>query len=129
MFDYNFFGRSEKSGLLSQQLILAEGGFKSKLLPSSADQWIATTNVSFNVWNWIEVYGDAGFVKNHQRDAAFLYDSGLRLNLVTDYFELYFPVYSNNGWEIAQPNYQEKIRFIFTFSPKSLLNLFTRKWF
>ena len=129
MFDYNFFGRSEKSGLLSQQLILGEGGFKSKLLPSSANQWIATTNVSFNIWNWIEVYGDAGFVKNHTSDAKFLYDSGIRLNLVTDYFELYFPVYSSNGWEVGQPKYQEKIRFIFTFSPKSLLNLFTRKWF
>ena len=129
LFDYNLFGRSEKTGFFSQQLILAEGGFKSKLKPDSANQWLATTNISFNIWNWIEVYGDAGFLKNHNQSEKFLYDSGIRLNLVTDYFELYFPVYSNNGWEIAQPDYQEKIRFIFTFSPKSLINLFTRKWF
>ncbi len=129
LFEYNFFGRSEATGFLSQQLILAEGGFKSKLKPSSANQWLVTTNVSFNVWNWVELYGDVGFLKNHNQNEKFLYDSGVRLNLVTDYFELYFPVYSNNGWEIAQPNYQEKVRFIFTFSPKSLFNLFTRKWF
>jgi len=129
LFDYNLFGRSEKTGFFSQQYIIGEGGFKSKLIPSSANQWLATTNFSFNIWNWIEVYGDAGFLKNHNQNEKFLYDSGIRLNLVTDYFELYFPVYSNNGWEIAQPNYQEKIRFIFTFSPKSLINLFTRKWF
>jgi hypothetical protein len=49
--------------------------------------------------------------------------------LVTDYFELYFPLYSNNGWEVSQPNYGEKIRFIITVSPKTLTGLFTRKWF
>ncbi len=129
LYEYNFFGRSETTGLLSQQIILAEGGFKSKLNPNRANQYMATTNVSFNIWNWIEVYGDAGIVKNHHREAKFLYDSGIRLNLVTDYFELYFPVYSNNGWEIAQSHYNEKIRFIATFSPKTLINLFTRKWF
>lgn len=129
LYDYNFFGRSEKTGLLSQQIILAEGAFKSKLKTDRANQWIATTNVSFSIWNWIEAYGDAGFVKNHHADPEFLYDSGIRLNLVTDYFELYLPVYSNNGWEISQPHYNEKIRFIATFSPKTLINLFTRKWF
>ena len=129
LFEHNFFGRSETTGLYSQQIILAEGGFKSKLVPKNVNQWIVTTNASFNIWNWIEVYGDLGLVKNHGLSEKFIYDSGIRLNLVTDYFELYFPVYSNNGWEVAQPHYNEKIRFIFTFSPKTLLNLFTRKWF
>lgn len=129
LFDYNFFGRSETEGTLSQQIIIAEGAFKSKLIPERANQWMATTNISFSIWNWIEAYGDAGFVKNHHSEEKFLYDSGIRLNLVTDYFELYFPVYSNNGWEISQSHYNEKIRFIATFSPKTLINLFTRKWF
>ncbi|WP_227871635.1 aminopeptidase [Flavobacterium kingsejongi] len=128
LFDYNYYGRSESSGLFSQQLIIAEGGFKSKLDIPYANQWITTVNGSFNIWNWIELYGDAGMVKNKYSDPKFIYDSGIRLNLVTDYFELYFPVYSSNGWEIAQPNYNEKIRFIVTISPGTLLNLFTRKW-
>jgi hypothetical protein len=102
LFEYNLFGRSETTGLFSQQFILAEGGFKSKIVPSSINQWITTTNVSFNVWNWIEVYGDLGFVKNRATQPEFIYDSGIRLNLVTDYFELYFPVYSNLGWEIVK---------------------------
>jgi hypothetical protein len=129
LFEYNLFGRSETTGLFSQQFILAEGGFKSKIVPSSINQWITTTNMSFNVWNWIEVYGDLGFVKNRATQPEFIYDSGIRLNLVTDYFELYFPVYSNLGWEIAQHNYSEKVRFVITLSPKTLMNLFTRKWF
>jgi hypothetical protein len=38
----------------------------------------------------------------------FVYDSGIRLNLVPDYFEMYLPVYSSNGWEMRQDNYNEK---------------------
>ena len=129
MFDYDYLGRSEDSGIFSQQLIIAEGGFKSKLSTPYANDWILTTNASINIWKWVEVYGDLGLIKNKYQDAKFVYDSGIRLNLMTDYFELYFPIYSNNGWEIAQPQYDEKIRFIITLSPKTLIGLFTRKWF
>ncbi|MBT8223420.1 MAG: metalloprotease, partial [Eudoraea sp.] len=129
LFDYNYLGRSEDSGITSQQIIIAEGGFKSRLENPFANDWILTSNASFNLWKWIELYGDVGFIKNKNVNSRFVYDSGIRLNLVTDYFELYFPLYSNNGWEIAQPNYETRIRFLITLSPKTLIGLFTRKWF
>ncbi|WP_317133635.1 gluzincin family metallopeptidase [Flavobacterium tiangeerense] len=129
LFDYNYIGRSENSGLFSQQYIIAEGGFKSKIDTPFANRWLTSLNASYSIWNWIELYGDVGLMKNSGSKERFVYDSGIRLNLVTDYFELYFPVYSNNGWEISQNKYNEKIRFIVTFSPKTLLNLFNRKWF
>ncbi|MFS4469057.1 metalloprotease [Maribacter sp. 2210JD10-5] len=131
LFDYGYLGRSEDSGIYSQQIIIAEGGFKSFLDQRYrfSNDWLATTNASFNLWRWIELYGDLGLVKNRGLDAKFVYDSGVRLNLVTDYFELYFPLYSNNGWEIAQPDYGEKIRFIVTVDIKTITGLFTRRWF
>lgn len=129
MFDLGYLGRSEESGLVSQQIIIAEGGFKSQFEDQFGSDWIATTNASFNIWRWMELYGDIGFIGDKGESARFVYDSGVRLNLVTDYFELYFPVYSNNGWEIAQPNYLERVRFIVTISPKTLTGLFTRRWF
>ncbi|WP_243414911.1 metalloprotease [Flagellimonas aquimarina] len=129
LFDLAYLGRSEDSGIFSQQIIIAEGGFKSQLDNPFANDWIATTNASTNIWRWIEAYGDLGYIKNKGENARFVYDSGVRLNLVTDYFELYFPVYSNRGWEIAQPYYGERIRFIVTLSPRTLIGLFTRKWF
>ncbi|WP_235935399.1 gluzincin family metallopeptidase [Flavobacterium ichthyis] len=129
LFDYNYYGRSESTGIFSQQLILAEGGFKSKLPYQFANQWITTVNSGYSIWNWVEAYADFGLVKQTQNNPKFVYDNGIRLNLLPDYFELYFPVYSNNGWEIAQPNYHQKIRFIVTLSPSTLVNLFTRKWF
>lgn len=128
LFDYGYLGRSESTGIYSQQYIIAEGGFKSKLANPFANQWMTTFNASASIWNWIEAYGDVGFLKDHSSNPEFVYDSGIRLNLVTDYFELYFPIYSNNGWEISQPNYNERIRFIITISPKTLTNLITRKW-
>jgi hypothetical protein len=128
LFDYNYYGRSESTGFFSQQYIQAEGGFKSKLSNPFANQWMTTMNSGFNIWNWIEVYGDIGLLKNKSQNIRFVYDSGIRLNLVTNYFELYFPVYSNNGFELKEKNYSEKIRFIITFSPSTLINLFNRKW-
>jgi hypothetical protein len=129
LFDFNYLGRSEDSGLSSQQVIIAEGGFKSQLEDPFANQWLVTGNASFSIWRWIELYGDIGYLKNEGIPARFVYDSGIRLNLVTDYFELYFPLYSNNGWEIAGPNYDQRIRFVVTLSPRTLTGLFTRKWF
>ncbi|MCO5723464.1 metalloprotease [Robiginitalea marina] len=129
LFDFNYLGRSEDSGIFSQQIIIAEGGFKSRLAYPFANRWMVTGNMSYSLWRWIEAYGDLGFLKNEGDPARFVYDSGIRLNLVTDYFELYFPLYSNNGWEIADPNYSQKIRFVVTLSPKTLIGLFTRKWF
>jgi hypothetical protein len=129
LFDYNYLGRSEDSGIFSQQIIIAEGGFKSRLETPFANQWMTTANMSTTIWKYIEAYGDIGLVKNKGFNPAFVYDSGIKVDLVTDFFELYFPLYSNLGWEIGQPNYDQKIRIKFTVDPQVLLGLFRRKWY
>ncbi len=128
-FQTNLLGRSESTGLFSQQFVYSEGGFKSKLDTRYANNWMTTINGSFNIWNWVQVYGDIGLLKNNHESTKFLYDSGIHLNLVPDYFELFLPVQSSNGFELNDRNYTEKIRFIITISPKTLISLFTRKWF
>lgn len=127
LFDYNYYGRSESTGIYSQQIIIAEGGFKSKLNNPLANEWMTTINASTTIWKYIFAYGDAGFVGNNG-NTNFAYDSGIHVNLVPDYFELYFPVYSGLGWEVGQPRYSEKIRFKVTLTPKVLIKLFTRRW-
>ncbi|TYA57334.1 gluzincin family metallopeptidase [Formosa maritima] len=129
LFDYNYYGRSESSGLFSQQIIIAEGGFKSKLNTPYANEWISTINGSTTIWKYILAYGDIGMVKNHGQDIEFVYDTGIRISLIPDYFELYFPVYSNLGWEVAQSQYAEKIRFVVTLDFKTLFGLFSRRWY
>ncbi|HUH28816.1 MAG TPA: hypothetical protein VLZ86_11385 [Gelidibacter sp.] len=129
LFDYNYLGRSESSGIFSQQIIIAEGGFKSKLETPFANQWMTTANMSTTIWRFIEAYGDIGLVKNKSINPKFVYDSGIKLDLVTDYFELYFPIYSSLGWEVDEPNYSQRIRIKFTVDPEVLLGLFRRKWY
>ena len=129
LFESEYLGRSETSGIFSQQSIISDGFFKSMLETRTANRWMATMNGAYTIWSYIEAYGDIGLMKNADVSPKFVYDSGIRLNLVTDYFELYLPVYSNNGWEIGQQNYGERIRFIVAFRPETLVTLFTRKWF
>lgn len=129
LFDYPYLGRSESTGIFSQQYIAAEGGFKSKLETPYANQWMTTVNTSTTLWKYILAYSDFGLLKNKHNHAKFVYDSGIRINLVTDYFEIYLPVYSNLGWEMGQPNYSQNIRFKFTVDPQALLGLFRRKWY
>ncbi|MDN3664059.1 metalloprotease [Algibacter miyuki] len=129
LFDYGYLGRSEDEGLYSQEYITAEGGFKSFLDTRFANQWITTLNGEVSIWNWIHAYGDVGFLKNKGVNPYFAYDSGVKLSLVADYFELYFPVASNNGFELEQDKYGEKVRFKVTLSVSTLIKLFTRRWY
>jgi|TARA_B110001450_G_scaffold16841_1_gene15562 hypothetical protein len=130
LYDYNYYGRSENNGFFSQQIIMAEGGFKSKLASSSTNNFISTINLSSTLWKNLLIYIDLG-VLNTKTNKSFkmVYDSGVRLNIIADYFEIYFPIKSSNGFEIKDPNYNEKIRFLFTFEPDVLLGLFRRKWY
>jgi len=86
LFDYNYLGRSESSGFYSQQIIIAEGGFKSRLESPFANNFMFTNNTSLSVWRWIEAYGDIGLIKNKNETTRFVYDAGIRLNLVTRLF-------------------------------------------
>ena len=129
LFEYDYLGRSEDTGLFSQQFVMADGGFKSKLSEPYANQWMTTVNTSVNIWRWAEFYMDAGFVKNKGYQARMVHDSGIRLNLVTDYLEFYFPLYSSNGWEVTGSSYAEKIRFVVALNPRTLSGLFQRNFF
>ncbi len=129
LFDYNYYARSNDSGLFSQQIIIAEGGFKSRLTTPFANEFIFTTNASTTLWKYIYAYGDVGFIKNQNDNGRFVYDTGIQVSLLDDFFELYFPIYSNLGWEIGQPNYDQRIRFQVEISIDTVIRLFSRKWY
>jgi len=129
LFDYNYFGRSEDTGFLSQQIIIAEGGFKSIFKENTANQWMLSSNNSIGIWRWIELYGDVGVYKNNGFNPQFKYDSGIRLNFVQSFFEIYFPVQSSNGFELKQGKYPEKIRFVLTLSIGKIYNFVKRGFY
>ncbi|MFZ2429548.1 MAG: aminopeptidase [Lutibacter sp.] len=129
LFQYDYLGRSETTGILSQQIIINEGGFKSKLPVAYANQWLTTINTSVGLWRWFEVYNDVGFVKNKNQNVYFAYENGVRLNFIQDILEVYFPFHSNLGWEISQPSYASKIRFVLILNPKKIYNFAKRGFY
>ena len=124
----NYLGRSERTGLLSQQFIMAGGGFKSFFDNPTTDNFMLSTNLNIGLWKWIEGYLDLGTLKDKGEKPRYFYGTGLRLNLLPDFFELYFPISSSNGFELSQENYSNKIRFIVSYNLESLSKLFTRRW-
>lgn len=126
LFQLNYIGRSENSGIFSQQLIVAEGGFKSVLPTRFANQFMLSFNSNIGLWRWLEIYNDVAFLKNRGDKVFFAYESGIRLNFVHNILELYLPLYSNNGWEVGQEAYAKKIRFVLTANPRAIFNFFRR---
>jgi hypothetical protein len=129
LFSANLLGRSENTGFYSQQYIGSEGGFKSKINTPYANDYIVALNGGITIWQWIEGYSGIAFIKNSNKRMKFDYESGVRLNILTDYFELFLPVYSSIGYELNQENYLSKVRFRISFDPKTLSGLISRRWF
>lgn len=129
LFDYGYLGRSENSGFFSQEVIISEGGFKSIFERKFANQWLLSSNASISIWRWIEIYGDAGIIKNYNDNAYFRYDSGIRLNFIHNFLELYFPLQSSLGFEPSKPEYATKIRFVLTVNPTKIYNFIKRGFY
>ncbi|MFQ3181526.1 MAG: hypothetical protein ACI9Z4_001124 [Polaribacter sp.] len=129
LFELNYYGRSEDSGIFSQQYIITEGGFKSVLPTRFANQYMLSINTSIGLWRWMELYNDVAFLKNKNERLFFGYENGVRFNFVHNIFEIYFPLYSNNGWEVSQQAYPQKIRFTFTGNVDRIYNFIRRGFF
>lgn len=127
-FSYGLLGQSATSGLLAQQLIVAEGGFKS-YLGSTADKWITSVNVDSHLWLWFNVYADAGVYKNKNQSAEFIWDSGIKVKVIPDFLEVYFPIQSSLGFEPSFKDYGQRIRFTLVLNFNAITNYFRRGWF
>ena len=127
-FSYNLLGESANSGLLSQQFILADGGFKS-FIPGSVNQWITSFNVDSSVWKIFHVYADAGIYKNKNRPAEFIWDSGIKVKLIPDFLEIYFPIQSSLGFEPSFKDYAKRIRYTLVLNLGAVINAARRGWY
>lgn len=120
-FSYGLLGQSATSGILSQQFILAEGGFKS-FFNTSVNQFITSINVDSHLWKWFNVYADAGVYKNKNRATQFIWDSGIKVKVIPDFLEVYFPVASTLGFEPGFKNYGYRIRYTLVLNLGALIS-------
>ncbi|MDO5614965.1 MAG: aminopeptidase, partial [Cruoricaptor ignavus] len=127
-FSYNLLGQSDSSGILSQQFVLAEGGFKS-LINATANQWITSTNTDMHIWKMFNIYADAGIYKNKEHNAKFIWDSGVKVKIIPDFLEIFLPVQSSLGFEPSFPGYSKRIRYTLVFNLNAVTNHLRRGWF
>ena len=125
LFDYYFIGRSEESGIWSQQFFSTDGGFRSKSQVYARDA-ILSTNLSLPIYSVFGVYGDIGITFP---DKAFHYGYGARLALVTDFLEVYFPFQANDRFILTESNYSENIRFVLDLKIDAIINRLRRGFY
>lgn len=127
-FSYNLLGESANSGILSQQFILADGGFKS-FIPGTVNQWITSVNVDTSIWKIFHVYADGGIYKNKDRPTQFIWDSGIKVRVIPDFLEVYFPVQSSLGFEPSFKDYAKRIRYTLVINLGAVINAARRGWY
>ncbi|WP_258561916.1 aminopeptidase [Chryseobacterium chendengshani] len=127
-FSYNLLGQSATGGILSQQFVLADGGFKS-FIPGTVNKWITSFNVDTSVWKIFHIYADAGIYKNKNNPTQFIWDSGVKVRLIPDFLEIYFPVQSSLGFEPGFKDYGKRIRYTLILNLSTIINAARRGWY
>ncbi|WP_228445131.1 gluzincin family metallopeptidase [Chryseobacterium shandongense] len=127
-FSYNLLGQSATGGILSQQYVLADGGFKS-FIPGTVNKWITSVNVDTSVWKIFHIYADAGVYDNKNQSTKFIWDSGVKVRVIPDFLEIYFPVQSSLGFEPGFKDYGRRIRYTLILNLSSIINAARRGWY
>jgi hypothetical protein len=96
MFDHVFLGRTETDGILSQQFVVADGGFKTPTATGQSNSWLATINLKTSIPGRLPVrlFADIGWYdkKYAGPDQNMMYDYGVELTLIQDVFSIYVPI-------------------------------------
>jgi hypothetical protein len=132
LFDELYFGRTETDGILSQQFLVREGGFKIPTFVGQSNKWIASMNIKVDVPYPLPVkfFFDIGTYDGistvfPEIDNKVMYDGGLCISLGTDVLEIYFPFIKSKdierNLEANNIKFREQIRFVFNLNKLSPL--------
>ena len=126
LFDYNFIGRSEESGIWSRQYFTTDGGFRSSG-GIFARNWMAALNISVPVYKFLGFYGDVGFADGLNRA---YYSTGIRLALITDFLEIALPLSTDQIPEVwNESHYLMQGRFMMNLSLDAIINRLRRGYY
>jgi len=124
LYDRTYLGRSETSGMLSQQFSETDGAFKTFSPWGASSTWLTAINIKSSlpyIPRQIRLFLDAGTCDPTALDktngsASFLYDAGIDISLIKNIFDIYFPLVMSPEihdylYMTRQFNYLETIRF------------------
>ena len=123
MFDYYFVGRSDETGVWSQQMYETDGGFKSQTNTFENKSMLAF-NLKVPIWRYFKLFGDIGWTSNE-----FAWDYGASIVIVPDFLEIHFPLQSNQTNFLQSGNYVESIRYVFNLDPDKIINRLRRGYY
>lgn len=123
LFDYYLIGRSDQSGIWSQQMFVTDGGFKSQTR-AFADRFLLTSNLNVPLYSFFGVFGDIGL-----SEERLYYDYGLRLSFLTDFLELYLPVANQDQQFWQEQGYFQHARFILDLDLNNIINRLRRGFY
>lgn len=124
LFDNWFLGRSETEGILSQQMEMKDGGFKSFSFAGQSDKWLAALNLSFDFPFRFPVafFFDAGMVPKEKlgdfETESFYFDGGFSFFLMRNALEVHVPLFRSatirDAQEVNGKKFKDNIRFVFS---------------
>lgn len=134
LFDYELIGRSDESGIWSQQFFTTEGGFKS---PTNvfANSFLVTSNISLPLITpfkykglrpSIGLFGDIGFADNFEK---VYWDYGIRVSVFTDFLEFYLPIQNQDTNFLTGAGYLQSVRFVFNLDPSQIIERIRRGYY
>ncbi len=121
-----FLGRHETKGFFSQQMIEADGGFKTYMNLGASNNWLTALNISSTLYRKIpiELFLSVGASANtgtaFPGSETFLVEFGASVNVIPNVLAVHFPfLFSTdvkNNVELNTRNYWERIRFTFNIN-------------
>lgn len=144
-----FIGRNEFEGLLSQQIMIKDGGFKVRtdLLSSKygrSDDWLTAANFTTDVPKTIlpiplKLFADIGtYAEAWKKDAQtgkFVFDAGLQISLLKNIINIYIPVLYSKAYRdyfksyIPEKRFRRNISFSIDIQNISIKKLFPQSPF
>lgn len=125
LFDYALLGRTDLSGLWSRQFFVTDGGFKSAT-NLFANSWLTSASVSIPIWKWVGVFGDVGLMDNTRN---VYWDYGIRVSILSDFLELYFPFQNHQTNFLTSAGYFSNTRFILNIKTSEIVQRLRRGYY
>ena len=123
LFDYHVFGRSDETGIWSQQFFATDGGFRSNTRMFGRSHVLAA-NLSVPLFNVLGVYGDIGTLGGPVE-----WGYGIRVAILTDFLEWYFPIQGRGGTYLERNNYFSYTRFTVDLSIDQIVTRLRRGFY
>jgi hypothetical protein len=129
LYEGTFLGRFEPSGFFAQQMMVADGGFRTYSYVGQSADWLVALNLTSTVYRNVPIvffasmgtYGAVGAITGGD---LFLFELGATLRIVPDVLEVHFPFFTTanitRNTDLITPKYWERIRFTFNLQNFSL---------